>query len=236
MNTIQDKIEHSKDVIRQAMSENPRIAVASSFGKDSMVVLHLALEVDPNIKVFSVMTKFKPKETFEYKEKITKEWNLNIETFMSDVDVPVEMSRTEPDRCCDILKVEPTKRALSNLDAWITGLRRTEGRTRTDYEEVERSALALTRMDGKAIKTRITKINPILDWTETDIWKYIAMNSIPVHAWYKMGYRSLGCEPCTKLVDDEDTERAGRWAGTSKCGGECGIHTMHKDTPSPKTE
>ena len=236
MQTIKEKIEHSKNIIREAIEKYPRLALATSFGKDSMVVLKLALEVKPDIKTFAIMTKFKPQETFDYKDRIIKEWNLNIETFMSDVDVPVEMSQTHPDKCCDILKVEPTKQALANLDAWITGLRRTEGRTRTDYEEVEQSALALTRLDGKAVKTNITKINPILDWTETDIWKYIAMKEIPVHPWYAEGYRSLGCKPCTNKVDDTETERAGRWLGTSKCGGECGIHTMHKDTPSPKID
>jgi len=77
-------------------------------------------------------------------------------------------------------------------------------------------------------KGTITKVNPILDWYEVDIWKYMAIHEIPVHPWYAMGYRSLGCAPCTHLVDDDETERAGRWLGTSKCGGECGIHTMNK--------
>ena len=70
------------------------------------------------------------------------------------------------------------------------------------------------------------KINPILEWTEADVWRYIACNNIPVHEWYKRGYRSLGCEPCTSLIGDDEPERAGRWRGTSKEGGECGIHTM----------
>ncbi|NIQ07550.1 MAG: phosphoadenosine phosphosulfate reductase family protein, partial [Candidatus Korarchaeota archaeon] len=123
--------------------------------------------------------------------------------------------------------VEPTKRAIKGLDAWITGLRRTEGRTRTDYEVFEPSGSALTRIPGKEIPTSLMKVNPILDWTELDIWRYIAINKIPVNPAYQKGYRSLGCKPCTKLVKDTEPERAGRWRGTSKCGGECGIHTMH---------
>jgi len=139
-----------------------------------------------------------------------------------------DLWKTDPDKCCEIFKVEPTKKAISNLDAWITGLRRTEGRTRVDYEVFEPCGNALTRMPGKEISTTIMKVNPILDWTELDVWRYLAIYNIPVNPAYKKGYRSLGCEPCTKLVKDNEPERAGRWVGTSKWGGECGIHTMHK--------
>lgn len=122
-----------------------------------------------------------------------------------------------PDKCCRLLKVEPTKEAVKNLDAWITGLRKTEGQTRKDYGEIEydRSGPGLV------------KINPILEFTELDIWRYLAMNNIPVNPLYKEGYRSLGCEPCSIIVGDGELERAGRWRGTSKCGGECGIHTKN---------
>jgi phosphoadenosine phosphosulfate reductase len=80
------------------------------------------------------------------------------------------------------------------------------------YQEVERIGT-------------LTKINPILLWTELDVWRYLAINQIPMHPWYFEGYRSLGCAPCTSKVLDDEPERAGRWKGTSKCGGECGIHT-----------
>ncbi len=80
------------------------------------------------------------------------------------------------------------------------------------------------------------KINPILDWSEVDIWRYTAIFGIPVNPAYRNGYRSLGCAPCTYLGKDSDTERAGRWHGTNKCGGECGIHTMHKKGNGGKIE
>ena len=213
--TLLGKIDFSKQIIADAVSKYPRIAVACSFGKDSMVVLHLARQVKPDIEVFSVLTPMKPKETFEFKDFVAKKWQLKLRVYMAD-QKPIEgLWRTDPDRCCRIFKVEPTKQALRNLDAWITGLRRTEGRTRTDYDYVE-------PCDGTV------KINPILDWTELDIWRYTAIYQIPVNPAYRKGYRSLGCEPCTALVKDWEPERAGRWRGTSKCGGECGIHTMHK--------
>ncbi|MHA1221255.1 MAG: phosphoadenosine phosphosulfate reductase family protein, partial [Candidatus Heimdallarchaeota archaeon] len=137
----------------------------------------------------------------------------NIIEYMSKETVDPNLPKTDPDECCRILKVEPTKEAVKNLDAWICGLRNTEGRTRKDYKEIEN-------------KGGLFKINPILNWTELDIWRYIAINNIPVHPYYAKGYRSLGCEPCTILISDDALEREGRWVGTSKCCGECGIHTQ----------
>jgi phosphoadenosine phosphosulfate reductase len=109
-----------------------------------------------------------------------------------------------------MLKVEPTREAVKNLDCWISGLRNTEGRTRKDYREIER-------------KGDLIKINPILTWTEADVWRYMAFRKLDIHPWYKQGYRSLGCAPCSN--PGGILERDGRWKGTSKCGGECGIHT-----------
>lgn len=226
--TILDKIRKSKEIIEQAVSKYPRIGIACSFGKDSMVVLHLALQVNPDIEVFFVSTPMKPRETLEYKDHIQKLWNLNLKTYTSAQKPIKDLWIKDPDKCCEIFKVEPTKRAIKDLDAWITGLRRTEGRTRTDYEAWEPCGKALTRIPGREIPTSIMKVNPILDWTELDIWRYVAISNIPINPMYRKGYRSLGCEPCTKLVKETETERAGRWVGTSKCGGECGIHTMHK--------
>lgn len=212
-NTIVTKTRKAKELIRKAIDKfGKKVAVSCSFGKDSMVVVHLALQVKKDFPIFSVMTKFKPKETFKYMEEINNLWNLNLQVYQSEVEVDSELYRNDPDACCMILKVEPMKRAVAELDAWICGLRKTEGRTRKEYMEVER-------------RGALVKFNPILEWTELDVWKYIAINEIPVHPWYVKGYRSLGCEPCTKLIPDEKLEREGRWQGTSKCGGECGIHT-----------
>jgi len=180
-------------------------------------VLHLALQVDPQFPIFSVMTPFKPKETLQYKNYMTNLWRLNIRTYMdSFVGEQFNLYYTNPDACCQRYKVEPTRRAIHELGltAWITGLRRTEGRTRINYDFVE-------ERDG------LVKVNPILDFTETDVWRYLAINQIPVNPLYAQGYRSLGCEPCSKKEEDEDeTERAGRWKGTKKEGLECGIHTQ----------
>jgi len=209
-----DKVDKAKQLIKEHKEQ--KVAVACSFGKDSMVVLHLALQVDPQFPIFSVMTPFKPKETLQYKNYMTNLWRLNIKTYIdSFVGEQFNLYYTNPDACCQLYKVEQTKKAIREMEltAWITGLRRTEGRTRTNYEFIE-------ARDG------LTKVNPILGFTETDVWRYLAINQIPVNPLYAQGYRSLGCEPCSKKEEDEsEEERTGRWKGTSKEKGECGIHS-----------
>ncbi len=238
---MDEKIEHAKELIEEAVRNYPRIAVACSFGKDSMVTVHLAREVDPDIPIFSVMTPYKPQETLDYLEKMNKKMNLRTVVYMVADSIPealrdgslevkllpvaefnnkvsqietetgLKIYETNPDECCRLLKVEPTKLAVSNLDAWITGLRNTEGQTRVDYQEVES-------------KGGLIKINPILTFTEAEIWRYMATRGIESHPWYGQGYRSLGCAPCSH--PGGELERDGRWKTTSKCGGECGIHTQ----------
>ena len=238
---MEDKIEHAKRLIEEAIRNYPRLAVACSFGKDSMVAIHLAREVDPHIKVFSIMTPYKPRETFDYLRLMNEKLNLGVTVYMVADGIPdtlrdgsleVILLPTEefhqkasqievqygskiyqinPDECCQLLKVEPTKVAVSNLDAWICGLRNNEGRTREDYQEIEN-------------KGGLIKINPILTFTEAEVWRYMATRGIEPHPWYGKGYRSLGCAPCSH--PGGILERDGRWQGTSKCGGECGIHTQ----------
>lgn len=239
--TMEEKIEHAQDLIKDAIRAYPRIAVACSFGKDSMVTVHIARQVKPDLKIFAVMTQFKPRQTFEYLVKMNRKWQLNTTVYIVADKVPAilkndsldvrllpaeefnrkarevesrtkkEIYKVEPDECCRLLKVEPTKLAVANLDAWITGLRNTEGRTREDYQEVEN-------------KGGLIKINPILTFTEAEVWRYIATRGIKPHPWYGLGYRSLGCAPCSH--PGGELERDGRWQDTSKCGGECGIHTQ----------
>lgn len=209
-----EKVERSLGLIRDAWQEfGDGLVVANSLGKDSVVVWDLAKRVSPAIRGFVVTTRFKPPETKEFMQQ-TVERYPETRVYSNDTPLPENLHRTDPDRCCDVLKVEPTRRALRQMQAtcWVTGLRCTEGRTRTDYREVEHRDRGLV------------KLNPVLIWHEREIWQYIALYGVPVNPLYARGYRSLGCGPCTRISTGAD-ERAGRWIGTSKCGGECGIHT-----------
>jgi phosphoadenosine phosphosulfate reductase len=209
-----EKVERSLELIHEAYREyGDGLVVANSLGKDSVAVWHLAKRVSPAIRGFIVTTRFKPPETIAFmEEEVARHPELRI--FRNDVEIPDRLYETEPDRCCDLLKVGPTRDAIREMDVscWVTGLRCTEGRTRTDYQEVEE------RDEG------LIKLNPILIWYEREVWQYLALHDVPVNPLYLEGYRSLGCGPCTRITNSPD-ERAGRWVGTSKCGGECGIHT-----------
>jgi phosphoadenosine phosphosulfate reductase len=209
-----EKVERSLKLIREAYEEfGDGLVVANSLGKDSVAVWHLAKQVSPDIRGFIVTTRFKPRETVAFmKEEVSRYPELKV--FRSDETIPANLHSTDPDLCCEALKVKPTRQAIEEMDVacWVTGLRCTEGRTRTEFREVEERDKGLT------------KLNPILLWYEREVWQYLALHSVPVNPLYTKGYRSLGCSPCTTIAGGED-ERAGRWLGTSKAGGECGIHT-----------
>lgn len=209
-----EKVDRSLALIREAYEEfGDGLVVANSLGKDSCAVWHLAKRVDPAIRGFIVTTRFKPKETIEFMGRMVDQYP-ELEVYRSDEEIEDKLYETAPDKCCDVLKVEPTRRAIEEMrvQCWVTGLRCTEGRTRTDFQEIEERDKGLF------------KLNPILIWHEREVWQYLAINEVPVNPLYAQGYRSLGCSPCTKISTSPD-ERAGRWVGTSKCGGECGIHT-----------
>ncbi len=209
-----EKVERSLSLIREAREEfGDRLVVANSLGKDSVAVWHLAMRVNPTIRGFIVTTRFKPKQTVEFMHREVERYP-QLRVYRSDEAIPDKYYKTNPDACCDTLKVSPTRRAIEemNVACWVTGLRCTEGRTRTDFQEREERDRGLI------------KLNPILLWHEREVWQYLALNKVDVNPLYAEGYRSLGCEPCTR-IDTGPDERAGRWVGTSKCGGECGIHT-----------
>ncbi len=211
---FKEKVQRSEELIRQAHKKyGDSLVVANSLGKDSVVVWDLAKRVNPKIRGFIVTTRFKPQETIDFMKQEVKRYP-ELKVYKSDVQIADKLYQTSPDLCCDLLKVVPVKQAIEEMEVkcWVTGLRCTEGRTRTDFKEVEERDKGLI------------KLNPILIWKEREVWQYAALYGVKVNPLYAEGYRSLGCAPCTKITND-DNERAGRWIGTSKCGGECGIHT-----------
>ncbi len=211
---FKQKVDRSLALIKEAYQEYGNgLVVANSLGKDSVAVWDLTKKVSPRIRGFVVTTRFKPKETVQFmKEMVARYPELKV--FKNDEEIPDKLYQTDPDRCCYFLKVLPTRWAVEQMkiECWVTGLRCTEGRTRTDFKEVEERDKGLI------------KLNPILIWREREVWQYLSLNGVKVNPLYAQGYRSLGCEPCTTITTGRD-ERAGRWIGTNKCGGECGIHT-----------
>ena len=212
---FKEKVDKSIEVIRKAFDQYESLGVGCSFGKDSMVLVHLVMRVNKNVPIFFTTTPYKPKETQEFAVRMKDEWGMNLAIVEADEKIDGKPWEIDPHMCCQHYKVEPMKRIIAELglDGWFAGIRRGEGRTRGEYQYFEE-------------RDKLIKINPILEWSEMDIWKYSALYDIPQNILYKAGYRSLGCEPCTALIDDDEEERAGRWRGTIKQGGECGIHTQ----------
>ncbi|MHC4486491.1 MAG: phosphoadenosine phosphosulfate reductase family protein [Planctomycetota bacterium] len=200
-----EKVERSLELIDKAYKEfGDSMVVANSLGKDSSAVWHLAKRVNSKIRGFVITTRFKPKETKQFMaEEVARYPELKV--YSNDEKIPDKLYETDP---------QPVRQAVQemNVECWVTGLRCTEGRTRTNYKEAEE------------LDKGLIKLNPILIWYEREVWQYLALNRVLVNPLYAKGYRSLGCWPCTKIAQGAD-ERAGRWIGTSKCGGECGIHT-----------
>lgn len=217
---FKQKVDRSLELVR-GMHEKygDRMVVANSLGKDSMAVWDLCKRVDPKMRGFIVTTRFKPKETRAFQQVIVKQYP-QLQVFESDAEIPDDLYQTDPDQCCEILKVEPAQRALREMkaDCWVTGRRCTEGSTRKDLSEFE------------VAESGLVKVDPILLWDEREVWQYLALYRVPVNPLYGQGYRSLGCQPCTGISSSGEDERSGRWFGTDKIGGECGIHTRDMRT------
>jgi phosphoadenosine phosphosulfate reductase len=194
-----------------------RIALVSSFGAESAVLLHLVAEVDRDVPVIFLDTGKLFPETLEYRDALTKRLGLtDVRSVQPDParlaakDSHKALWMTNPDLCCHIRKTEPLQRALQGLDAWFTGRKRFQSSTRV--------ALQVFEADGQRIK-----VNPLASWTGADVTAYAARHDLPEHPLVSRGYPSIGCIPCTTKVEAGEDARAGRWRGLDKT--ECGIHT-----------
>ena len=213
-----------QEILRWAIEEfRPRIALTSSFQTESVVLLHMVSQINPSLKIFFLETGWHFKETLDFKNEVVKHLGLtNVinlkadskkkETF--DAQTGGKPYEVNPDYCCQINKVQPLEEVLKDLDAWISGIRRSQSRARKDIKILEE------------YQSGLFKINPLANVTSGDIWWYIKEHNLPKHPLFDKGYLSIGCWPCTKPVQPGDDERSGRWAGKEKT--ECGIHTFMK--------
>jgi phosphoadenosine phosphosulfate reductase len=205
-----------------------RLAMATSFGAESAVLLHLVTRIVPKIPVLFTNTGFHFKETLEHRDRLVDILHLNL------IELKPEMPNGEflakhgklyerdPDSCCDMNKIAPFDKGLENYDAWITGVRRNQAQTRNELPYLQKDR-----------ETKV-KICPLLDWDSKKLWEYAKQHDLPYHPLWEKGYLSIGCSPecCTRPVGAGEDPRAGRWAGKNKI--ECGIHISTESTPSPK--
>jgi len=193
------------------------LVFTTAFGYSGTAVLHHALKFNPDIKIYFIDTGFHFKETLKFKDKIAEEWNLNLEVIKPDISKEKlhEKLGKKPwgknaDLCCHYNKVEPLLRVIHKHDAWLSGIRRDQSRSRGGIKVVD--------LDGRGI----IEICPMAKWTRGKTWAYIKDNDIPYHPLHNKGYPSVGCKPCTAKVEEGGDERDGRWPDMQKL--ECGIH------------
>ncbi len=201
-----------------------KIAFSNSFGAEDQVITDMISKIDKSLKIFTLDTGRLFPETYDIIERTSKRYGIPIQIFFPDA-MQVEKMVNEKGvnlffesienrkQCCHIRKIEPLKRAFSGLDVWICGLRRSQSITRNEVQIVEWDE-----------NNGLIKLNPIVDWTEEQVWAYIQENKVPYNRLHDKGFPSVGCQPCTRAIEKGEDLRAGRWWWENPETKECGLH------------
>jgi len=200
------------------------VAISSAFGAEGMVLIDMASRLHKDFRLFTIDTEFLFPETYQLMDRIEERYGVTIEKVYSQLS-PEEQERTrgsalwsrDPDLCCQLRKVEPLQRKLGELNAWITSIRREQTSARSGAAKIEWDT-----------KFGLVKINPIVDWTSKQVWRYIHDHDVPYNELHNQDYPSIGCTHCTRAVRPGEDARAGRWPGFAKT--ECGLHVIE---PAP---
>jgi phosphoadenosine phosphosulfate reductase len=203
------------------------VAISSAFGAEGMVLIDMASRVRKDFRVFTIDTEFLFPETHALIDTIEQKYAIKVERVFSLLS-PEEQERVhgaalwahDPDQCCNLRKVEPLRRKLSELGAWITSIRRDQTAFREGARKVE--------WDGKF---GLVKVNPIADWTSKQVWHYLREHDVPYNSLHDRNYPSIGCTHCTRAIRPGEDPRAGRWPGTAKT--ECGLHVIEIEPLGP---
>ncbi len=202
-----------------------RIAFASSLGAEDQVLTHMIAAIDPEVKIFTLDTGRLFPETYDLIDRTNSRYRIKMQVYFPDAGRVEAMVREKGVNlfyqsvenrklCCHIRKIEPLHRALEGCEVWITGLRREQSVTRNHF--------ALVEIDDN--NHGRVKINPLIDWTENDIWDYISKHNIPYNKLHDQGFPSIGCQPCTRAIQPGEDLRAGRWWWEMPEHKECGLH------------
>ncbi len=209
-----------------------KIAFGSSLGVEDQVLTDMIAHIDKSTKIFTLDTGRLFPETYKTLQETNEKYGINIEVFFpkskhvehmvneKGVNLFYKSVRNRK-LCCNVRKLEPLKRAMLDVDVWVTGIRREQSITRILTEVVEYDA-----------NNDKIKINPLLDWTNDDLWKYIHENKVPYSSLHDKGFPSIGCEPCTRAIKDDEDVRAGRWWWETPEQKECGLHNRPMQTKS----
>ena len=214
--------QQPQDVLKEAIKRYaPKIVLACSFGAEDVVLVDMVHRIDPAIPLFYLDTDFLFPETYATRDRIIQQYALQpaqvlqVRSLLTPDQQAAQhgpaLWSTEPDRCCQLRKVEPLTRVLKGYEAWITGIRREQSPTRANAGLIE--------WDGKF---QLVKVNPLARWTWADVWTYIKVYEVPYNPLHDQNYPSIGCTHCTAPVAPGEDPRAGRWKTFTKT--ECGLH------------
>jgi phosphoadenosine phosphosulfate reductase len=220
---IQDQVATRLDAVRSLLAREVTgrgdVCLTCSFQAEDVLLTKLAIALDPAIPILFLDTGYHFRETYEYRDRIAKEWQLNLINLLPPKPVPEQeaehglLYQSAADQCCKLRKVEPLFKAVAGYRVWLTGLRREQAKSRAALEE----SAQFTLPGGK----QVLKLAPLAAWTTRDVWYACEQLCIPLLPLYERGFLSIGCEPCTSLPHDTNDPRSGRWAGRKV---ECGIH------------
>lgn len=221
---LEEKIADTVAVLQQAAREFAPVAFANSLGAEDMVLTDLIAKYQPDIQMFSLDTGRLPKETYDLIQEVSQQYTLPLQVyFPSSALVEEYVARNgingfydsveSRKACCFVRKVEPLRRALAGKGAWITGMRRDQA--------VTRGTLEVSAFDND---NGLQKFNPLLDWSNKDVWAYIRLYDVPYNKLHDQFYPSLGCAPCTRSITPGEDIRAGRWWWEDPKSKECGLH------------
>lgn len=211
------------EILRWAVQRyGSKLTMATAFGPEGCVILHMLSEVDPDrqVRVFNLDTGYQFAETLELRDRLLDRYGIEVELEQPELTVTEfeaahngPLYAKDPDRCCHERKLVPLRRAVVGADAWISSIRA--------EQSAHRAKASIVGWDPKF---NLVKVNPLLRWTRRDVWAFIVTNDVPYNPMHDRGYPSIGCWPCTRPVAEGDDERAGRWAGQAKT--ECGLHSL----------
>tara|TARA_A100001037_G_C15099305_1_gene613131 strand:- start:943 stop:1659 length:717 start_codon:yes stop_codon:yes gene_type:complete len=220
-----------QQLLRDTISQYAEGDLSISFsGAEDVILIDMVAQMGLTVDIFTLDTGRLHPETYEFIEQVRSHYGFSIDLLMptpSDVAKLVKEKglysfyKDGHGECCSIRKIEPLKTKLESLDAWITGQRKDQSVTRTNLTQVQ---------EDKAFSTenhKITKYNPLADWSLSQVWQYIRENNVPYNKLHDNGYVSIGCEPCTRPITPNQHERAGRWWWEEQTQRECGLHAQN---------
>lgn len=231
ISSIQKQLEgmSAEDVLRWSFDQfdAEKLAIASSLGGEDQVLTDMAVKINPDVHIFTLDTGRLFQETYNVIEETMKKYGISIQVLFPNSQAVEDMvSKYGPNLfynsvenrkyCCNVRKVEPLKRKLGTLDAWICGLRRQQSVTRNDMKNIEWD-------EGN----NLIKINPLADWSEQQVWDYIKEHRVPYNLLHEKNFPSIGCAPCTRAIEQGEDVRAGRWWWEDPECKECGLHSKN---------